>query len=256
MRILTYIVVIVVAIAATLFYVSRKLPDVGADTARLELVHLSQTVEKEIREVAYQLQHQLDGLGDVISADRDFAMKLLVEKDTMSTEVTETAPRFIQVMGLDLLEITDAGNTVLSSGHFSAGAGATSEVTIEALGAEESAFLRQYLRGDSVLTFQARVRFECAGVPFYATGGYTVDEGFLDRISPAGSARLLLNHENTIIGMSGIETISEIQDGKMIINDISYLASEVPFPDNVEGGPVNLVLIMDEPGSLSWTSLL
>lgn len=256
MKLLTYIMVIVVAVAATLFYVSRKLPNVGADTARLELVHLSQTVEKEVREAAYQLQHQLDGLGDVISADRDFAMKLLVEKDSMANEVRETAPRFIQVMGLDLLEITDAQNTVLSSGHFSAGAGAMSEVTLEKLGADQSAILMQYLRGDSVLTFQVRERFECAGVPFYATGGYIVDEEFLDRISPAGSARLLLNHDKVVIGMSGIETISEIKDGHMIINDISYLASEVPFPDIVNGGPVKLVLIMDKPGSLSWTSLL
>ncbi len=255
MKIVTHVLAAVIAAVLVLLPIAGKLPSLSKHFAVIELVHMRQSVEKEIEDMSQQLVERLTAFGGVVSKDRDFSMKLLVERDFSAPEVTEMASRYMAAMGLSVLDITDGKYTVLSSGHFPARAGMSAARKGEVLG-ETPTFIVEDIRGESVLTLQAKTAFSCAGVSFVCMGGLVIDSTFLARIVPREGARILLKRGSEVTGMRNVATMSEIKGNMIVINNESYLASAVSLPTaehDIE--TTQLILVVEEPAKTSLLTL-
>ncbi|MFW6254576.1 MAG: hypothetical protein ACOC41_06580, partial [Chitinivibrionales bacterium] len=181
MRFLTYLIAIIGTALIILFPLSRRLPQLSREYAVRELIHTAQIVEADIHDIQNRINDQLRGFASVVALDRDFAMKLIVERDTSATEVTEIAERYMPPMDFSVLEITTAGGLVLSSGHFPGQAGNITDEQVAILDSI-AAFTTDNIKGRDVLTFQKRVGFEAAGTQFFCSGGLIADSSFVSMI--------------------------------------------------------------------------
>lgn len=199
------------------------------DFAKQELFDLGRYVEKQVLGQSLHLSDQLAAFSRVISADREFSMKLLVENNRSAPEITEAAPRFMEPMGLSLLEIADSQHVLLSCGQFPANAG-TPVAEKEALLNEKGVFIVDNVKGQKTLTLQAQIRFKILDAGFYCTGGLIVDDAFVSRLSPGNGFRLLLKQGQKVMGMESVESISEPKDSTIIINNKTYQAMSIALP--------------------------
>jgi hypothetical protein len=253
MKVFTYLVVALIAALLVILPISRKIGSLSHDYAVKELQHTALVVQKRLQGSADQLNSQLAALGSVISKDIDFSMKLIVEKDPMAPQVYEMASRYMDAMGLSVLDVVNDSRTVVSSGQFPAKAG---NPIGEKAGLLDSKplFLVDNIKGRDALTFQAKTAFTCSGVAMEAIGGWVVDSVFLAQLAPRDGVRLILKNGSEVQGMSGIKTMSEVKNNTIIINDRTWLAAEIPLPSQSDG-TLSLILLMPEPAKLAVTSL-
>ena len=116
-----------------------------------------------------RIQAQLQSLAEVVAANKEFFLRLLVENDRSAPAVTEIAARFLEPMGFSVLEITDSSRTILSSGHFPASAGNKSMHQAGVLSKKLSAIMENIM-GTPTLTMQAEYPFTIAGFNFLVSG--------------------------------------------------------------------------------------
>jgi hypothetical protein len=214
------------------------------NAAKLSLLTaMEQTVQKELQEASSHIERQLQEFSEVIAADKQFSLKILVENDRSSQLVTEMAEKFMGPMGFSVLEISDASHRILSSGHFPASAGNSNQAKMELLTSEASA-VDENIMGTPTLTIQAKSGFAIAGFNFYTSGGITLDDAFLRRLTPNDAVTLLLKHGEEYIGKDGIRSISPITDHQIIINDKELPASELVIPSSGDAGELKLIVIL------------
>jgi hypothetical protein len=255
MKIVTHVLAALAAALIILLPLARRLPSMGRDFAVVELMHTRQAMEREIADMSQQLVERLSAFGAVVSKDRDFSMKLLVEHDSSAPEVTEIASRYMTAMGLQVLDVTNDRYTVLSSGHFPARAGVSAAGKAERVG-PEAVFLVDDLKGMPVLTLQAKTEFRCAGVPFYCMGGIVADSAFLRRLTPRNGVRVLLKRGSSVTGLDSVTTMSEIKDSAILINDKRYLAASLPLrtaENDME--TTEIIIVVEEPAKTSLFTL-
>jgi hypothetical protein len=255
MKILTHALTAVLAAALVLWFVTSRLPAVMEDEAAMDLVHASQAAEKCLEDLSSRLQRQLGAFGEAVAEDRDFAMKLIVEEDTSASEVAGIAGRYMGPMGLDVLEIAASNHVVLSSGHFPARAGEFAAGKSELVDSRPTC-LFENIKGEERLTLQAGSAFGFAEQRFYCTGGVIVDEALLQRLTPRAGVRVILRHGDNVTGFDNVETMSAIENHRIIINDTTYLASAIPLPTAGLDEPLELIVLMDEPPGFSVLKLL
>ena len=186
-------------------------------------------VEKQVQNQSFHLSDQLAAFSRIVATDREFSMKLLVENNRSAPEVTEIAPRFMEPMGLSMLEIADSQQVLLSCGQFPANAG-MSVVDKEALLNDKGVFIEDNVKGQKILTLQALIRFKILDAGFYCTGGQIIDESFVSRMSPGNGFRLLLKQGQKVMGMENVESISDVKDSTIIINNKTYQAMSIALP--------------------------
>ncbi|MDD5672965.1 MAG: hypothetical protein PHC61_02270 [Chitinivibrionales bacterium] len=194
-----------------------------------ELTAAQQAARHILALTAQRLDAQLTAFARVVTADRDFSMKVLVEKNTSAPEVTELAGKFIGPMGLDLLEIEDSAGMVLSSGNFPANAQTPVSALVKRLG-PDPAFVLDNCKGTPCLTLQARKKNMVAEVPFYCHGGLIADDAFTAGLVPATGIKALIKAGNLVIGMQGITSMSEFKGDSIVINNKSYYAAKIDLP--------------------------
>jgi hypothetical protein len=199
------------------------------DYAKQELFDMGQYVEKQVQNQSEHLSDQLAAFSRVLAADREFSMKLLVENNRSAPEVTEAALRFMEPMGLSVLELTDSQHVLLSCGQWAANAG-TSVADKEAMINDKGVFIEDNVKGQNVLTLQAQVRFKILDAGFYCTGGLIVDENFVSHMSPGNGFRLLIKQGQKVMGMENVESISDVKDSTIIINNKTYPAMPIVLP--------------------------
>lgn len=199
-------------------------------------------VEKQVLDKSFHLSDQLGAFSRVVAADREFSMKLLVENNRSAPEITEITSRFMEPMGLSVLEIADSQHVLLSCGQFSANAG-TSAADKEALLNDKGVFVQDNIKGQKVLTLQANIRFKILDAGFYCTGGLIVDENFVSRMSPGNGFRLLLKQGQKVMGMDTVESISDVKDSTIIINNKTYQAMLFSLPFAGQGDAPFCILI-------------
>jgi hypothetical protein len=212
------------------------------DFAKKELFDLGYYVEKQVMDKSLHLSDQLSAFSRVVAADREFSMKLLVENNRSAPEITEIASRFMESMGLSMLEIADSQHVLLSCGQFPANAG-TSTADKEALLNDKGVFIEDNVKGQKVLTLQANIRFKILDNSFYCTGGLVVDENFVSLMSPGNRFRLLLKQGQKVMGMDNIESISDVKDSTIIINNKTYQAMSFALPFTGQGDAPSCILI-------------
>ncbi len=238
-----------------LFAVNRKIAPLNRDYALKELIVSANAVTKHVDNLSEQLLSQLSGFCSIVADDRDFAMKLIVEQDYSAQEVTDIAGKYIRAMGFDFLEVTDKKYRILSSGHFPASAG--NKATGKSMLPDKAAtFIDDNVKGTEVLALQAKIPFTCADVPLYAIGGINVNAAFLAELRPHDGVRILLKQGNEIAGMDDIETMSEIKDNTIIINDKTLLATSLTLSWAGEGDKPEIILLMEQPADFSILDLI
>jgi hypothetical protein len=218
----------------------KKAPKI--DYAKQELFDMGHYVEKRITDQSLHLSDQLNAFSRVVAADREFSMKLLVENNRSAPEVTEAAPRYMEPMGLSMLEIADSQHVLLSCGQFPANVG-TSAADKEALLNDKGVFVEDNVKGQKVLTLQANIRFKILDAGFYCSGGFVVDENFVSRMSPGNGFRLLLKQGQRVMGMDNVESISEVMDSAIIVNNKTYQAMSFALPFVGPGDAPSCILI-------------
>ena len=206
-------------------------------------------VKKQVEE---QLKNRMDGLSGQIAAfarmvagDRDFSMKVLVEKDRSASEVTEIAPRYMEPMALSVLSIVNNRDTLLSCGQFPANAGGPSPVA--GLLGDSAAFVMDNVKGVMVLTLQAKARFAILDSVFFAIGGTIVDETFCSCFSLPQGYRLLCKQGGTVVGVEHVASISDVKDNVIVLNNSSYPAVSIALPYAGSGSAPCLIISTDKP---------
>jgi hypothetical protein len=212
------------------------------DYAKQELFDMGHYVEKQVLDKSLHLSDQLGAFSRVVAADREFSMKLLVENNRSAPEITEAAPRYMEPMGLSVLEIADSQHVLLSCGQFPANAG-TSVADKEALLTDKGVFIEDNVKGQKVLTIQANIRFKILDAGFYCTGGLVVDENFVSRLSPGNGFKLLLKRGQSVMGMQNVESISDVKDSTIIINNKTFQAMSIAIPFAGQGDAPSCILI-------------
>ena len=114
-----------------------------------------------------------------------------------------------------------------------------------ALGDEAAAYV-DTIKGKQELTIQARRQFRIADVPFSVLGGVLLNDRFLERLSPGTSVMVLLRFGGEVMGMPDVKSISEIKDGKILINDREYRAAPVDVPMAGDGEAPMLLVVLRE----------
>lgn len=249
------IVVALVTAIAVLVWVNGQLKPLNRSCTLKELASTKAAVEKNIDDIAKGLLKQLKGFCASVADDRDFAMKCIVEKDYSAPEVAEIAASYMKAMGFSFLEITDADFRILSSGHFPASAGNNS-LQKGNLPDSSASIMFDNIKGVDVLSLQIKIPFSCAGSPFYCIGGVVVDDDFIAGLVPHQNTRLILKHGREIIGMEDIETMSELKDNGIIINDKSWLAESLILPWVGEADAPELIILSEEPADFNLLDVL
>jgi hypothetical protein len=250
MRIFTHVLAILMGAAGMFFFIQQRTTSIPRDQAVLELIHTRSVIEKRLEESGEELVSTLRGFTQTVADNRDFAMKLIVEQDPSASEVSGIASRYIDVAGFSLLEVADSAATLVSCGHFPAATGTSASDKIALLDTQ-AVFLMDHIKGEPVLTRQARTEGTIADAArFDCMGGYIVDSSFVAGLAPREGVRLLFQHDGVSIGFDSVETMSEIDDNRMIVNDTTYLATSIDLPYRGEGEPPRLILLMNEPAEL------
>jgi hypothetical protein len=234
---------------------SKKLSSRITDRSVMEVIHTGAIVKTTLDKRCGSLTKKLSAVADIIAADRDFSMKLIVENDRSAPEISDIASLYIEPMNLSILEITDSNYVILSSGHFPASVG-NSVAEKGSILTDSALCLSDNIKGKDTLTFQAKITFTIADQTMYCIGGYIIDEPFIEDIRPRQGVSLLLKYDGEISGMDNIETISAITDNTIIINDTTYCATKISLPYSGDRAPPEIIITIDMPQRPSLLSLL
>jgi hypothetical protein len=220
-------------------------PGSAKDRAVAGLLSVKKQVETQLKNRADGLAGQVAAFSRVIAVDRDFSMKVLVDKDRSAPEVTELAPRYMEPMALSMLSIVNNHDTILSCGQFPASAGGPSSAA--ALPDSAFCFVMDNVKGRAVLTLQSRARFTILDAAFYAIGGVVVDDKFCAALVLPPGYRLFCKQGGAVIGMENVESISDVKDNAIVINNKTYPAVALSLPYAGVGNRPCFVIISDSP---------
>ena len=228
--VLIFLLGILVGGAGVYVFMPRQPKNVGASVDTSELAVLKTSVEQCLMETTADIQTRLSAFCKEVAGDQVFSLRLLVENNPTAPEVTNKATQFLKPMGFSLLEIADSGYRLISCGQFPASVGNSVASKGEIL-SDEPVVLTDRVMAGEVLSFQAKCSFTIAeSINFYAMGGVVIDEKWLKRLSPREGVTVLLKQGATVLGLDNVKTISEVKEGKVIINDKEYAAVEIPLP--------------------------
>jgi hypothetical protein len=236
---------ILFAAVAVLFLYQYLSSRKNKESSFREISLVKQSVERQLNVRLDLISRQIAGFATTAASDRDFSMKLLVENERSAPEVTETAQRYMSAMALPLLSITDSQHVLLSCGQFAASTGTVSAAAA-ALG-EKPAFIMDNVKGETVLTVQAKTRFKILDAAFFACGGTTVGREFLSSLACGAGYAVFIKQGKAIIGMDNVESISDIRDNTMLLNNKEYPAAAITLPYIGEGDAPVLIIISNTP---------
>jgi hypothetical protein len=215
------------------------------EAAYKELAFVKQSVEHQLNSQMDLIAVQLAGFAAVVAGDREFSMKLLVEKDKSAPEVTEIAQRYLAPMALSILSITDSQYAILSCGHFPANAGSAFEAA-RLLG-DKPAFIMDNVKGEAMLTLQSKVQFKILDAVFYACGGMAAGKELLARLTCWPGYSILIKQGTTVLGLEKVESISDIKDSTILLNNVRYPAASIVLPFAGTGDAPQCIIMSTRP---------
>ncbi len=255
MKILTHILAVLLTAILILFFINRGISPINKDNANKLLQSNSAAIEKKMEEISSRIFSQLTGFSSTVIGDRDFAMKLLVENDYHAPEVTEIASRYINAMGFSFLEITDADYKILSSGNFPASAGNIA-IAKKEMPDSTLVWIDDNIKSKKSLSVQIKIPFSCEGMKLFCVGGIGVDQDFISLLKPHENITVILKQGNNIIGIEDVESMSEIKENRIVINDKTWLAFSKSLFWIGETCEPELYILIKEPDDFSLLDLL
>lgn len=232
------------AAAAVFFVMLHREQEHCALSSRAELACAGESAAKLFQETARDVSDRLAAFGQEVASDQMFSLRMLAENDRSAPEVALKAGRFMKPMGFSLLTIADSDFVILSSGDFPASAGSGVSQKAGAL-SEEAKVLGDNIMGKNVVTLQAKRRFALAdSIPFYVMGGIVINETLLRSLSPRKDVRVLFRQGSSVIGIADVKTISDVKDGKIVINDRERPAVKIDLPSGETGDAPCLIAVM------------
>jgi hypothetical protein len=210
-----------------------------------ELALVKQNVEQQLAVLMDGIAQQVAGFAGVVASDREFSMKMLVDKDKSAPEVTDMAQKYLAPMALTTLSVTDSHYVLLSCGHFPANAGTVFEAA-RLLG-EKPAFIMDNVKGQTMLTLQAKSRFKILDSVFFACGGLIADSGFLSKFTCWPGYSIFITQGKSIIGREHVESISGIINNTILLNNVTYPATAITLPFDGTGEAPVLTIICNKP---------
>lgn len=253
MKIIIPFITAFVSVILVVFLINKEISSLNSDFCIKELQNVSQNIEKRIADISHKMFLQNKGFCETVSDDRDFSMKLLVEKDFSASEVTDISINYMKAMNFSFLEICDENNIIISSGHFSANIGNKSQNCKNM--DNKSVFVFDKIKGQDVISFQVKNVFFCADKKLQTVGGLLVDFNFISHLKPYDGIIVLFKLGQEIIGMDDIETMSDIKNNRIIINDKIWIATSLNLSSSEEGINPELIIIKEEPKKLSLIDL-
>ena len=231
--------------ALVFFLLQNSMEQKKRENELRDLKNVELSVQKKFDEITLRLSSQLQSFAKAVANDRDFSLRLLVENDRSSPDITRMAQDFLAPMNFSFLEITDSSFEVLSSGHFPANAGNS---IIDKAGrlSEKPVLLEDNVMGSEKLTLQLKEPLQIAEIPFYVMGGVEVNEKFLASLSPREGVTVLLRRGNDYLGKTEVHSVSEIRNHKILINDNEYYAAQLSLPYSGDGDAPVLIIVLEK----------
>jgi hypothetical protein len=237
------------------FGLIQRINKVNQERDNIALLEAAREVQQRFEQLRGGIAAQLQGFSTYLENDRDFAMKLLIEGDRAASEITQKAPAFMPAMGFSLLDIADSSSVLLSSGHFPAEVG--NSAAFAPMASDSLPVLcNDNIGGQQHLTLQGVKRGTIAGVPIYCSGGVVMDGELLKKLQPTPQSRILLSQGDLKVGYETIQSISPLQDNRVIINDTTYAATTVSLPFSGEGEAPQIIVVQPLGSKLTARSLL
>jgi hypothetical protein len=234
-KVMTHSIAVIAGAGAVVFMWALRSSHEAREASLGQLELVKQSVERQCRSRMEELGRQAAGFAAAAANDRDFSMKLLVDKDRSAPEVTDIARRYSDPMDCPLLSVTDSQYVLLSCSQFPASVG-TASAAARLLG-DGPAFLLDNVKGKTLLTLQAKARFSILDSHYFACAGRIVDERFVAGIFFPPQFWLIIKQGKTVLGMDHVEMISDIKDGTILINNRPYQAASFVLPFAGEGEP-------------------
>lgn len=237
------------------FGLIQRIDQIHQEQQNATLLDGAREVHQRFEQQRAAIATQLQGFASYLENDRDFAMKLLIEADRAASEITQKAPAFMPAMGFSLLDVADSSSVLLSSGHFPAEVGNNAD--FPTMHSDSLPLLcNDNIRGQQSLTVQGLKRGSIAGVPIFCSGGVVMDGEELNKLLPTPQSRLLLSQGEFKLGYEGIQSISPIQDNRVIINDTTFAATTLTLPYAGEGEAPQIILVQPMATKVSLRSLI
>lgn len=240
-----YIVITIIVTALLTMLIVKSLP-VKDSTVRsvVTITDAELAVKERIAQLNAEMTAQINAFCNAVVADRYFSLKLYGENDRSAQEVVAFAGKYMSAMGFSALKIADSDYLIISSGHFPASSGNEIKKQISEY-KNAPAVGNETIVDHTVLMYQIKKEFRISDYKLYALGGIEINESFFKKLTPWSKVSVFMKRGNTYEGID-VKTISELKDGKIIINDKEYFATIVPLASSDNGTETSLIVTLEK----------
>lgn len=237
------ITIIVTALSTLLFLKNSSVRDSGSSSI-FTISDAELAVKDRIAQLNSDLDTQMSAFCNAVIADSYFSLKLYGESDRSAQDVVAFAGRYMPTMGFSVLKIADSDCLIVSSGHFPASSG--NEVKQQITSFQNTpAVGNETIVDRTVLTYQIKKEFKISDYTLFAVGGIQINDSFFKRLTPWNKVTVFMKRGNTYEGMD-VKTISELKDGKIIINDKEYFATMIPLASTDKAMETSLIVTLEK----------
>ncbi|MCF7805845.1 MAG: HAMP domain-containing protein [Candidatus Marinimicrobia bacterium] len=205
--VLFFITILVVVLAVRMTVVRQF------TTQYREQVNASlQSVQQELQTRHTGISEQLHQFAQKLQGDYEFRLQAAILKNIHQQFIVDYAKNYMSAMGLQALAITDAGGTVLSSGHYRNAFGGQSNWLINGIRmSPDSLVLAELSRptGDFI-SLVALDSVTMSGQRFYLIGGVEISNKFLQELQPAPNTSLVLSQGDSI-AIASNDSVGHVQ---------------------------------------------
>lgn len=237
------ITIIVTALSTMLVLKNSSERDSGSKSV-FTIVDAESAVKDRIAQMNADMNAQMSAFCNAVIADSYFSLKLYGENDRSAQEVVAFAGRYMTTMGFSVLKIADSDFSIVSSGHFPASSGNEVKNQINSY-QNTPAVGNETIVDRTVLTYQIKKEFIISDYKLYALGGIQINDSFFKRLTPWNKVAVFMKRGNEYEGMD-VKTISELKNGKIIINDKEYYATMIPLASTDKAMEASLIVTLEK----------
>lgn len=238
------IITIIVTALSTMLILKNISAHNSGSRSEFTIVDAEVAVKERISQMNTGISTQMSAFCDAVIADSYFSLKLYGENDRSAQEVVAFAGKYMTTMGFSVLKIADSDFTIVSSGHFPASCG--NEIKNQVNSYQNTpAVGNETIVDRNVLTYQIKREFRISDYKLYALGGIQINDSFFKRLTPWNKVGVFMKRGNEYQGMD-VKTISELKNGKIIINDKEYFATMIPLASTDKAMETSLIVTLEK----------